>query len=103
MSENPQIGTLKRRLVATVLGAITVVSGIAIAWRMDADNRRADVCASQVQERVNDRAIWLYLIGQRPTDAKAIEFRVALDDILPELTCVRGSSVPVPVTESTPP
>lgn len=96
MTTDVQIRSWRRRLVAVAVAAFIAVVGIAISWRVDVNNRRSDSCQSQVHEQDNDRAMWLYLLEQNPTNPKAPEFRVALDSIIPPLKCVRGSGVPIP-------
>lgn len=96
-----EIRTWRRRLVAVALGGLTVVTGIGIAWRVDTDNRRANACQGQVRDQERARAMWLYLLEQNPSNPKAPEFRIALDQIIPPLKCVRGSSVAVPDTTTT--
>lgn len=92
------IRTWRRRLIGVALGGLTAVTGIAIAWRIDADNRRGDVCEKEVKEVIKDRAMWEWLLGvANPENELLPEARYQLNLNLPLLKCERGSSVPVPV------
>lgn len=97
MTQDPQIRTLRRRLVGAVIAGLAAVVGIAVAWRIDADDRRAESCQSQVTRRLDERAMWDYLLDTNddPTNPRAIAFTAELNRRLPLLECVRGSATPV--------
>lgn len=98
MTEDRQIRKLRLGLIATALAGLASVVGVAIAWRIDTDNRRAQSCEGQVQKRLDERAMWDYLLATNddPTNPRAIAFTVELNNRLPLLKCERGSAVPIP-------
>jgi cytochrome oxidase assembly protein ShyY1 len=81
-------------VIFIIFGLILVALGSWELNRVD-DATRARQCKVVIDARDDNRAIWLYLIEQRPNnDPKAIEFKKVLDQQLPALKC-DGSSVPV--------
>lgn len=71
---------------------------MALWWAARTEERRQIVCESTIEERNDDREMWLWLADyfDTPENTEGVaELRNELNDRLPRLQCVAGSAVPV--------
>lgn len=97
-TEQHRVPTFVKRLAVVAVAAIVAVVGIAVWWHGHLVERREASCREQVQEREDDRAVWLYLVHENPDSPRLPAFLAFFNERLPELTCLPGEAIPVPAS-----
>lgn len=84
-----------KALVAVMVAGLVTITAATVIWVSWRHNEEALDCGRSVKARDDNRAMWLYLVDQNPTNPNVPAFVAELNQRLPPLHC-NSSRNPVP-------